>query len=83
MAVGFGKCIALQRAVSVAKPGLVIVERLPNAVDPSGNREYNYVYQTAKKKLRFENVGRVDVNIRPGSTFYSRLQLGHEVNDRG
>jgi hypothetical protein len=56
---------------------------LPNAVDPSGNREYNYVYQTAKKKLRFENVGKIDVNIRPGTTFYTRLQLGHEVNDRG
>ena len=56
---------------------------LPNAEDPTGNREYNYVYQTARDKVRFENVGRVDVNLKPGTTFYSRLQVGHEVNDRG
>ncbi len=55
---------------------------LPNAVDPSGTRQYNYVYQNVVEKPRHDQVLRVDYDVRPATTFYSRVQFGNEVNDR-
>jgi Carboxypeptidase regulatory-like domain/TonB-dependent Receptor Plug Domain/TonB dependent receptor len=52
---------------------------LPNAVDPSGTRQYNYTYQTAIDHPRSDQVLRVDLNISPASTFYSRVQFGYEA----
>lgn len=55
---------------------------LPNAVDPSGNRQFNFQYQNVTERPRNDQVLRVDWNVRPGTTFYSRFQFGHEVNNR-
>jgi hypothetical protein len=57
---------------------------MPNATDPSGTRQYNYQFEGITEKLRLDQVLRVDWNIVPGrTTFYSRLQFGHEVCARG
>ena len=56
---------------------------LPNATDPSGTRQYNYTYQNYLEKPRHDQVGRVDFNVRQGTTFYTRIQYGNEVNSRG
>ena len=57
---------------------------MPNATDPSGNRQYNYQFEGTSEKLRTDQTLRVDWNILPGrTTFYSRLQFGHEVCARG
>jgi carboxypeptidase family protein len=56
---------------------------MPNATDPTGNRQYNYQYEGIVDKLRTDQVLRVDWNVRPGTTFYSRLQFGKEINGRG
>jgi hypothetical protein len=56
---------------------------LPNAEDPTGNRQYNYTYQNYLERPKHDNVGRVDWNIAPGSTFYTRLGFSNEVNSRG
>ncbi len=56
---------------------------LPNATDPTGNREYNYTYQNLLDKPKHEEVARVDYNIRPGTNFYTRLGYSNEVNSRG
>jgi hypothetical protein len=56
---------------------------LPNGEDPSGNRQYNYTYQNSLEKPKHDNVGRVDWNISPGQTFYTRLGFSNEVNSRG
>ena len=56
---------------------------LPNAIDPGGTRQYNYQYEASVEKLRADQVLRVDWNVRQGTTFYSRLQLGKEINGRG
>jgi hypothetical protein len=57
---------------------------MPNAVDPTGLRQYNHQWEGTTEKLRTDQVLRVDWNMRPGTTtFYSRLQFGHEVCARG
>ena len=56
---------------------------LPNATDPTGNRQYNYTYQNVLEKPRNDQVARVDYNIRQGMTYYTRVQFGNEVNSRG
>ena len=56
---------------------------LPNATDPSGTRQYNYTYQNYLEKPRHDQVARVDFNIRQGTTYYTRVQFGNEVNSRG
>ena len=55
----------------------------PNSVDPTGARQYNYRFQNVFEKPRNDQVLRLDYNIRPGSTFYTRFQFGHEVVQRG
>jgi hypothetical protein len=56
---------------------------LPTTTDPTGAQQYNYQFDPSVEKLRRENVLRVDYNIRPGTTFYSRAQFGKEINYRG
>jgi Carboxypeptidase regulatory-like domain len=56
---------------------------LPNATDPSGTRQFNYTYQNVFEQPRNDQVLRIDYNVRQGTTFYSRLQFGHEVVQRG
>jgi hypothetical protein len=56
---------------------------LPNTTDPTGTRQYNYTYQNQLDKPKNDQVARVDWNVKEGTTFYSRLQFGNEVNSRG
>lgn len=55
---------------------------LPNTSDPTGARQYNYTFQNVKERPRNDQVLRMDYNIRSGTTFYTRVQFGNEVNDR-
>ena len=52
---------------------------LPNAVDPTGTRQYNYTYQTALDRPRSDQVLRMDWNAARDTTFYSRVQFGYEA----
>jgi hypothetical protein len=56
---------------------------LPNATDPTGGGQFNHQFDPSIEKLRRENVLRIDYNVRPGTTFYSRAQFGKEINYRG
>ena len=49
---------------------------LPNADDPTGAKQYNYVFQTVQDWPRNDQVLRVDWNIAPNTTAYGRLQFG-------
>jgi hypothetical protein len=51
--------------------------------NPVTQGNYNYQHAGETEKLRRDNVMRVDWNIRPGTTFYTRLQMGKEVFGRG
>ena len=55
----------------------------PNTVDPTGRNQYNFSYEPISDLLRTDQVARVDWNVRTGTTFYSRLQFGKEINARG
>ena len=44
---------------------------------------YNSQFAGETEKLRRDHVVRVDWNIRPGTTFYTRIQTGKEVFGRG
>ncbi len=69
--------------ISVLGQQMMNLLPLPNAVDPTGAQQYNYQFDPSIEKLRREQVVRVDYNVRPGTTFYSRVQFGKEVNYRG
>ena len=56
---------------------------MPNATDPGGTRQFNNQFEGTVEKLRLDQVLRVDWNVAPNTTFYSRLQFGHEVCARG
>ena len=56
---------------------------LPNAIDPTGANQYNYVFQTVEKFPRNDQVLRVDWNVAPGTTAYGRLQFGSERRSGG
>ncbi len=56
---------------------------LPNAVDPTGTNQYNYVFQTTQDWPRDDQVLRVDWNIAPRTTAYGRLQWGYEKRSGG
>lgn len=56
---------------------------LPNADDPTGGRQYNYVFQTVQDWPRNDQVLRVDYNIAPKTTAYGRLQWGYEKRAGG
>jgi len=50
---------------------------LPNATDPQ--RQYNYTFQSSFDHPRNDQVLRVDWNVAPKTTFYSRLNFGYEA----
>lgn len=54
---------------------------LPNATDP--NRQYNYTFQSSFDQPRNDQVGRIDWNVAPGTTFYSRVNFGYEAYKGG
>ena len=56
---------------------------LPNATDPTGTNQYNYVFQTVQDWPRNDQVLRVDWNISPNTTAYGRLQWGYEKRSGG
>ena len=56
---------------------------LPNATDPTGTNQYNYVYQTAQDWPRDDQVLRMDWNVAPQTTMYGRLQWGYEKRAGG
>ncbi len=56
---------------------------LPNATDPTGTNQYNYVFQTEQDWPRNDQVLRVDWNIAPSTTAYGRLQFGYEKRSGG
>ncbi len=56
---------------------------LPNATDPTGTNQFNYVFQTEQDWPRNDQVLRVDWNIAPGTTAYGRLQYGYEKRSGG
>ena len=56
---------------------------LPNATDPTGQRQFNYQIQMPIEKPRNDQVLRIDYNASQATTFYTRLQFGHEVGGRG
>ena len=56
---------------------------MPNATDPTGTNQYNYVFQTEQDWPRNDQVLRLDWNIRPGTTVYGRLQYGYEKRSGG
>ena len=51
--------------------------------NPVTQGNYNYQFAGDTEKLRRDHVVRVDWNIRPGTTFYTRIQTGKEVFGRG
>ncbi len=51
--------------------------------NPVTQGNYNYQFAGDTEKLRRDNVIRVDWNVRPGTTFYTRVQMGKEVFGRG
>jgi hypothetical protein len=50
---------------------------VPNASDP--DRQFNYTFQSAFEQPRNDQVLRVDWNVAPRTTFYSRLNFGYEA----
>ena len=51
--------------------------------NPVTQGNYNYQFAGDTEKLRRDHVVRVDWNIRPGTTFYTRIQTGKEIFGRG
>jgi hypothetical protein len=56
---------------------------LPNAVDPTGANQYNYVFQTVQDWPRNDQVLRVDWNVAQNTSMYGRLQFGYEKRSGG
>jgi hypothetical protein len=56
---------------------------LPNTVDPTGRRQYNYTYQNEQERPRYDHVLRVDWNVGPQTTFYTRFQFGNNTVEKG
>lgn len=55
----------------------------PNATDPTGRNQYNYVFQTVQDWPRNDQVLRVDWNAATNTTVYGRLQWGYEKRSGG
>ena len=55
----------------------------PNATDPTGTNQYNYVFQTVQDWPRDDQVLRMDWNVAPKTTMYGRLQWGYEKRSGG
>jgi hypothetical protein len=77
-----GNIIPVDRLDPIGQ-GLLNLLPLPNASDPTGRNQYNYTFQTVQQWPRNDQVLRVDWNIRPGTTFYSRPQWGYERRSGG
>ena len=56
---------------------------LPNAVDPTGTNQYNYVFQTEQDWPRNDQVLRMDWNAAQNTSMYGRLQFGYEKRSGG
>jgi hypothetical protein len=56
---------------------------LPNAVDPTGRNQYNYVFQTVQDWPRDDQVLRFDWNVAHNTTYYQRWQYGYEKRSGG
>jgi hypothetical protein len=52
----------------------------PNIEPNQDNNFANFEFSNVQKTNRRDNVGRVDWNVRPGTTFYSRVQQGYQVS---
>jgi hypothetical protein len=66
---------AMMNLFPLPDPGLV--------GNPVTQGNYNYQFAGDTEKLRRDNVVRIDWNVRPGTTFYTRVQMGKEVFGRG
>jgi len=56
---------------------------MPNASDPTGANQYNYVFQTVQDWPRNDQVLRMDWNVAQHTTMYGRLQWGYEKRAGG
>ena len=56
---------------------------MPNATDPTGTNQYNYVFQTEQDWPRNDQVLRVDWNAATSTVVYGRLQFGYEKRSGG
>jgi hypothetical protein len=56
---------------------------MPNAEDPTGTRQYNYVFQTVQDWPRNDQVLRMDWNVAENTTAYGRFQFGYEKRAGG
>ena len=56
---------------------------MPNADDPTGTRQYNYVFQTVQDWPRNDQVLRMDWNVAENTTAYGRFQFGYEKRAGG
>jgi len=77
-----GNKIPLERIDANAR-ALMNLFPLPNATDPTGANQYNYVFQTEQDWPRNDQVLRVDWNATPSTTAYGRLQFGYERRSGG
>ena len=55
----------------------------PNATDPTGTNQYNYVFQTEQDWPRDDQVLRMDWNVAQNTTMYGRVQWGYEKRSGG
>jgi hypothetical protein len=72
-----------QNRINPLAQSLLNLFPLPNAEDPTGSRQYNYVFQTVQDWPRNDQVLRVDWNVAPNTTAYGRLQFGYEKRAGG
>jgi hypothetical protein len=56
---------------------------MPNAVDPTGRNQYNYVFQTTQEWPRDDQVLRLDWNVAQNTNYYQRWQYGYEKRAGG
>jgi hypothetical protein len=90
VATGGGGCfpgnrIPLNRINPIGRAMLNLLP-LPDPLlvgNPVTAGQYNYQFAGDTERLRRDEVARVDWNLRPGTSFYSRVQWGKEVNARG
>jgi hypothetical protein len=77
-----GNVIPSNRIDPVAQ-ALINLFPMPNAEDPTGQRQYNYVFQTVQDWPRNDQVLRMDWNIAQNTTAYGRFQFGYEKRAGG
>ncbi|HYW44691.1 MAG TPA: TonB-dependent receptor [Bryobacteraceae bacterium] len=64
--------------INAAGQAILKLFPLPNAVDPTGNRQYNALYQFVQDQPRSNKILRVDYNVAPQTLFYARLLNGYQ-----